>query len=78
MYCTWSNLCIFSDLKKARADLEVMKKQAESTNREYERLAQESQKLQVSLFMIVQLPHLLRGEGLVSLKSQECQWWNSD
>lgn len=37
-----------SDLKKARADLEAMKKQAESTNREYDRLAEENQKLQVS------------------------------
>ena len=41
-------LLFHSDLKKARSDLEAMKKQAESTNREYDRLAEENQKLQVS------------------------------
>ncbi len=39
------------DLKKARSDLKAMKKQAESTNREYDRLAEENQKLQVSVIM---------------------------
>ena len=43
---TW---CVCSDLKMARADLEAMKKQAESTNREFDRVAAENQKLQVSL-----------------------------
>lgn len=32
----------------AKADLEAMKRQAESTNAEYDRLADEHQKLQVS------------------------------
>lgn len=36
------------ELKKARADLDTMKKQAESTSTEYDRLAEEHQKLQVS------------------------------
>ena len=40
------------DLKKARSDLDAMKKQAESTNREYDRLAEENQKLQVSVIML--------------------------
>ena len=36
-----------SELRVARTDLEAMKKQAESTNAEYDRLAEEHQKLQV-------------------------------
>ncbi len=35
------------DLKKTKADLEAMKKQAESTSAEYNRLAEEHQKLLV-------------------------------
>ncbi len=35
------------DLKKTKADLEAMKKQAESTSAEYVRLAEEHQKLLV-------------------------------
>ena len=36
-----------AELRVARTDLEAMKKQAESTNAEYDRLAEEHQKLQV-------------------------------
>ena len=47
-FIVWLFACYFpSDLKLAREDLEVMKKQAESTSREYDRLAQENQTLQV-------------------------------
>ena len=48
--CMLFPLCIhtlYSELRVARADLEAMKKQAESTNTEYDRLAEEHQKLQV-------------------------------
>ena len=38
---------LFTELRVARADLEAMKRQAESTNAEYDRLAEEHQKLQV-------------------------------
>ena len=41
--------CVHVDLKKAHTDLEAMKKQAESTNREYDRLSEENQRLQVSV-----------------------------
>ena len=36
-----------SELHSAQADLEAMKKQAQSTNAEYDRLAEQYQKLQV-------------------------------
>ena len=46
-------ICLYYlDLKKARSDLEAMKKQAESTNREYDRLAEENQKLLVSIIFV--------------------------
>ncbi len=35
------------ELRKARTNLEAIKKQAESTNKEYDRLAEEHQTLQV-------------------------------
>ena len=38
---------MFPELHVARTDLETMKKQAESTNAEYDRLAEEHQQLQV-------------------------------
>lgn len=38
---------MFPELHVARTDLEAMKKQAESTNTEYDRLAEEHQQLQV-------------------------------
>ena len=49
---------LLSELRVARTNLEAMKKQAESTNAEYDRLAEEHQKLQVrnlytGLLMIV-------------------------
>ena len=37
-----------TELKKAKVDLQAMKKQAESTNTEYDRLAADNQKLQVT------------------------------
>jgi hypothetical protein len=37
------------ELRVARTDLEAMKKQAESTNAEYDRLAEEHQQLQATL-----------------------------
>ena len=42
-------VCVFvlPELTKANRDLEAMKKQAESTNREYDRLMEEHAKLQV-------------------------------
>ncbi len=39
----------FIDLNKTKTNLEAMKKQAESTSVEYDRLAEEHQKLVVSL-----------------------------
>ena len=39
---------VLPELKKTQADLDAMKSQAQSTNREYDRLAEENQKLQVS------------------------------
>lgn len=44
-----SNYYDWIDLKKSRTDLEAMKKQAESTNSEFDRLSSEYQKLQVRL-----------------------------
>ena len=38
----------FTELKKSRTDLETLKKQAEATNSEYDRLSSEYQNLQVS------------------------------
>ena len=70
---------LLSELRVARTDLEAMKKQAESTNAEYDRLAEEHQKLQVrnlhaGLLMIVCVflltvfsPHALVQTGLLSL-----------
>ena len=40
--------CLLLELRVARTDLEAMKKQAESTNAEYDRLAEEHQQLQVN------------------------------
>lgn len=41
-------ICIYStELKKALNDLEAVRKQAEGTNREYDRLLKEHAKLQV-------------------------------
>ena len=37
----------YSELKKAQSDLEAVRKQAEGTNREYDRLLKEHAKLQV-------------------------------
>ena len=42
-----SQICVFAELEKARKDLATMKKQAESTNAEYDRLLAEHAKLQV-------------------------------
>ncbi len=39
--------CVFLELKSKDLELEAMKKQAESTNREYDRLTSEFQELQV-------------------------------
>lgn len=46
---SYSNYYDLIDLKKSRTDLEAMKKQAESTNSEFDRLSSEYQKLQVRL-----------------------------
>ncbi len=40
---------LLTELKKTKTDLATMKKQSESTNAEYDRLAEEHQKLVVSL-----------------------------
>ena len=42
-----SQIGVFAELEKARKDLATMKKQAESTNAEYDRLLAEHAKLQV-------------------------------
>ena len=42
-----SQIDVFAELEKARKDLATMKKQAESTNAEYDRLLAEHAKLQV-------------------------------
>lgn len=51
----YGNFCLLlaSDLKRAHANLEAMKKQVESTNREYDRLAQENQTLQVRSIILL-------------------------
>lgn len=40
----------FPDAKRSQKDLEAMKKQAQSTNAEYDRLAEENRSLQASRF----------------------------
>ena len=44
---------VYIELRVAQANLVAMKKQAESTNTEYDRLAEEHQKLQVCLMYVV-------------------------
>ena len=44
---THTHTHLITELKKAQTDLSAMKKQAESTSTEYDRLAEEHQKLQV-------------------------------
>ena len=41
--------CVILELKSKELEFEAMKKQAESTNEEYDRLSSEFQKLQVGL-----------------------------
>lgn len=45
-------ISISLDLKKSKTDLETLKKQAEATNSEYDRLSSEFQKLQVSILLL--------------------------
>lgn len=40
-----------SELKRAKLDLDSMRKQAEATNNEYDRLLKEHAKLQVNMYM---------------------------
>ena len=44
---------VYIELRVAQANLVAMKEQAESTNTEYDRLAEEHQKLQVCLMYVV-------------------------
>ena len=46
-----SHVNTHAELKKAKTDLEAMKKQAESTSAEYDRLAEEHQKLLVCRYL---------------------------
>ena len=41
---------VYAELKRTKADLEAVKSQAESTNREYDRLMEEHRQLQVQSF----------------------------
>ena len=52
-----SGPCVFSEVARVKKDLEAMKKQAESTNKEYDRLAEENRSLQVRNFVIIQRCH---------------------
>jgi len=49
-------ICVYStELKKALNDLEAFRKQAEGTNREYDRLLKEHAKLQVNNHSVIKM-----------------------
>ncbi len=52
---------VITELEKSRIDLEALKKQAEATNSEYDRLTGDYQTLQVRIFGFPKIHHVILG-----------------